>query len=234
VAERLEDEVSSIALLDDPVRRSLYQFVAGRPEPVSRGEAAEAVGVQRTLAAFHLDKLADEGLLDVEFRRLSGRSGPGAGRPAKLYRRSTREIEVSLPPRSYDVAARLLASAIHRSEGGDTEVRESLDVVAFELGRRLGQEAARRLPSRASVTSRREAMMDVLREQGFEPSVVDGEVVLANCPFHSLARQFTDLVCGMNLHLMKGLRSAASLRPNSLEPRLDPQPGFCCVRFGRT
>lgn len=51
---------------------------------MSRAEAADAVGVARTLAAFHLGKLVDAGLLEVAHRRLTGRSGPGAGRPAKV------------------------------------------------------------------------------------------------------------------------------------------------------
>lgn len=226
------DPVPGIALLDDPVRRSLYQFVAASPEPVSRDAAAEAVGIQRALAAFHLDKLAAEGLLDVEFRRLTGRTGPGAGRPAKLYRRSEREIDVSLPPREYDLAAHLLAAAIDDASGRRSDVRKSLERVAFDFGSELGEQAQRRAGARAAMGRRREAVMDVLREHGFEPRLVDGEIVLGNCPFHSLARQFTDLVCGMNLHLMTGVRSRLGVRDDLLQPRLQPEDGLCCVRFG--
>ena len=228
-AEDFEDDVAGIALLHDRIRRSLYRFVVGSAEPVSRDQAAEAVGVQRTLVAFHLDKLADAGLLDVEFRRLSGRTGPGAGRPSKLYRRSAREIDLSLPPREYDLAAHLLAAAI---EGGG-DVRRQLEHVATEFGRGLGEEAERRAGgARASATRRREALVEVLREHGFEPRLEDGEVVLSNCPFHSLSQRFTDLVCGMNLHLMQGVRSEVGGRPGTLEPRLQPTDGRCCVRFG--
>src|SRR3954468_20644750 len=111
-----EQQVAGVAALNDPVRRSLYVFICISTEPVSREQAAAAVGVQKPLAAFHLDKLADEGLLDFEFRRLTGRTGPGAGRPAKLYRRSDRQIDVSLPPRQYDLAAHLLAAAVDTAE----------------------------------------------------------------------------------------------------------------------
>src|SRR5690606_669386 len=102
MAGSFEEQVAGVAALNDPVRRALYRFVADSAEAVSREQAASAVGVQKALAAFHLDKLADEGLLEFEFKRLTGRRGPGAGRPAKLYRRSARQIDLSLPPREYD------------------------------------------------------------------------------------------------------------------------------------
>ena len=225
-----EEQVAGVAALHDPVRRALYRFVVGSDDAVSRDQAAEAVGVQRTLAAFHLDKLADEQLLDVEFRRLTGRSGPGAGRPAKLYRRSARQIDETLPPREYDLAAGLLVSAIERAgTGGD--VRAALDVVSFELGQAIGREASARAGGRASAKRRREALTEVLGEHGFEPRVAGDELVLANCPFHALAQQFTDLVCGMNLRLMEGVRSELDLRGDALQPRLLPEAGLCCVRF---
>lgn len=232
MAEGFERDVSGIAMLNDPIRRLLYQFVASSSSSVSRDKAAEAVGVQRTLAAFHLDKLAEEGLLEVEFKRLTGRTGPGAGRPSKLYRRSSREIEVSLPPREYDLAAHLLAAAIDGASGKRSDVRASLEQVSRDFGRRLGADAEQRSGTRPSAARRREVMLAVLRENGFEPRMVAGDVVLGNCPFHSLSQRFTELVCGMNLHLMEGLRSGLGLKPGTLEPRPEPEVGMCCVRFG--
>src|SRR2546423_55622 len=105
-------QISAIAALNEPIRRALYAYVLEQPGPVGRDEAAEAVGITRELAAFHLDKLLEEGLLDVEYRRLSGRSGPGAGRPAKLYHPSRRQVQVILPGRHYELAARLMAEAL--------------------------------------------------------------------------------------------------------------------------
>lgn len=231
MGDAFDEQVEGVAVLSDPVRRSLYRYVVGEVDAVSREQAAEAMGVQRALAAFHLDKLAAQGLLQVEFRRLSGRTGPGAGRPAKLYRRSAREIDVSLPPREYDLAAGLLAEAIESAgEGGD--VRKALTRAARALGRAIGEAAEARAGARASARRRREALIAVLAEHGFEPRDADGELVLANCPFHTLARQYTDLVCGMNLELLRGVRAALSLDDATLRPRLDPVPGYCCVRFG--
>ena len=234
VPNRLEERVAAIALLNDPVRRALYEFVAASDGPVSRDQAAESADVQRTLAAFHLDKLATAGLLDVEFRRLNGRSGPGAGRPAKLYRRGTQGVDVSLPQRQYDLAAHLLAAAVDEAADKPANIRKVLHRAAFEFGRQLGEEAESRAGSRPSAAKRREAALQVLADNGFEPRVVGRDVLLANCPFHSLARRFTNLVCGMNLRLMEGFRSSIQLADTTFQPRLQPEDDFCCVRFGPT
>ena len=226
-----EEQVAGVSALNDPVRRALYRFVSASAGAVSREQAAAAVGIQKPLAAFHLDKLAGEGLLDVEFRRLTGRTGPGAGRPAKLYRRSERQIDVSLPPREYDLAGLLLAGAIDGAEEAGRSVREELERASFAFGESMGERARERAGRRASKAKQREALMSVLREHGFEPREVGRDIVLANCPFHALARQFTDLVCGMNLHLLEGARSVLRLGEDELRPRLEPEPGQCCVKF---
>jgi predicted ArsR family transcriptional regulator len=231
MTDDFEAQVAGVAALNDPIRRALYRSVVDSGEPVSREQAAAAVGVQKPLAAFHLDKLADEGLLDVEFRRLTGRRGPGAGRPAKLYRRSQRQVEVALPPREYDLAGLLLAGAIDAAEASGRSVRTELEQAAFALGRSMGEQATTRAGSRASKAKKREALLEVLRQHGFEPRAVGGDIVLANCPFHALAQQFTALVCGMNLHLLHGVRSALGIGEHELQPRLEPEPGQCCVKF---
>ena len=226
-----EEDVAGVAALNDPVRRALYLFVASSAEAVSREQAAAAVGVQKPLAAFHLDKLAEEGLLDVEFRRLTGRTGPGAGRPAKLYRRSQRQIDVSLPRREYDLAGLLLAGAIDAAQGSGRSVRTELERGSFAFGRTMGERAVARAGSRPSKVKQREALLEVLREHGFEPRSVGGDIVLSNCPFHALSQQFTQLVCGMNLHLLEGVRSVLTVADHELQPRLEPEPGQCCVKF---
>jgi predicted ArsR family transcriptional regulator len=223
--------VAGVAVLNDPVRRALYLFVVNSDAPVSREQAASGVDVQRSLAAFHLDKLTEEGLLEVEFRRLTGRTGPGAGRPSKLYRRSERQVAVSLPPREYDLAGGLLAGAVAASEHSGRPVRQELERASRELGATLGTEALERAGRRPSKAKKRDALVEVLRDHGFEPRLVGGDVVLANCPFHTLAQQHTDLVCGMNLHLMQGLRGVVDLGDGALVPRLAPEAGQCCVRF---
>lgn len=231
MSTEFEGQVAAIAALHDPTRRALYRYVVQHCEAVSREQAASAVGVQRALAAFHLDKLAHQGLLEFEFRRVTGRSGPGAGRPSKLYRRSNRQIDLSLPARGYGLAGRLLAAAIDASGSSHRNVREELEHAAYELGREMARQALALAGDQTSTAAAREALLEVLREHGFEPRTVADGIVLANCPFHALAEQFTDLVCGMNLYLLEGVRSGIDLGHRQLQPSLQPETGLCCVRF---
>ena len=214
-----EPGIAAVGGLDDPVRRRLYAYVAGRDEAVGRDEAAGAVGIGRPLAAYHLDKLVDLGLLTASYQRLKGRRGPGAGRPAKLYARSSREFLVSIPPREYELAARLLAQAVNDDVSGAS--RASLGHAAHQLGVDLAR------GSRA-VGDDAHSADAVLAHHGFEPArEPDGNVSLANCPFHKLAGQFPDVVCGMNLALIGGLMDGLGLA--DMRPVLEPKAGRCCV-----
>jgi predicted ArsR family transcriptional regulator len=208
--------VAAVAALAEPTRRRLYDLVARRPEPVGRDDAAAETGVPRATAAFHLDRLVADGLLEVVFHRRSGRSGPGAGRPAKLYRRAQGTVDVSLPERRYDLAGDLLAGAlVEAGDGGETP-RQVLDRRAYERGREL-----------AGGGRGRDAVLAVLEQNGFEPREEDGRISLVNCPFHVLAQDHTELVCGMNLRLLDGVLDAAE--DAGLAARLAPTPGRCCV-----
>ncbi|KOV72516.1 transcriptional regulator [Streptomyces sp. NRRL WC-3618] len=211
-----DPDVSAIAALDEPTRRRLYDHVVRQPSPVSRDEAAAALGLARKTAAFHLDRLADESLLDVIYERRSGRSGPGAGRPAKLYRRSAKQVAVNLPDRRYELAGRLLAQAVEESDATGEPVRTVLHRKAEELGAQLGEQ-------------NKTDVFDLLERYGFEPRREDDVIDLANCPFHALAQEHTQTVCGMNLHLLRGVLSG--LDETGLEACLAPSPGRCCVRL---
>ena len=224
-------QVAGIAALGEPVRRALYRYVIAQPGPVSRDQAAAGTGVPRHVAKFHLDKLAEEGLLEVEFRRPPGRRGPGAGRPTKWYRRSLRELRVSLPERRYELAGHLMAQAIVDAEHDGVPIATALSRAAKGTGRALGEQARRRAGSGAGQAALLAAAWRVLEEQGYEPRADPGGLTLANCPFHALAQDYTDLVCGMNLDIVDGL--LAGLGPANLEARLDPAPGRCCVTMRR-
>lgn len=210
------NEVEAITALGDPVRRRLYEYVAAQGREVGRAEAADAAGIQRTLAAFHLDRLAEAGLLDVVYRRPEGRSGPGAGRPAKLYRRSAAEHVVSLPPRDYGMAAAVLAEAVDALRAED---------VVEEAARRQGRSAGEAVRAEGP----EEAVVAALTRQGYEPYREGDAIRMRNCPFHVLARDFPPLVCGMNLALLGGLLEG--LGESGLEARLRPRPGECCVEI---
>ncbi|MGQ0716342.1 MAG: helix-turn-helix transcriptional regulator [Pseudonocardiales bacterium] len=223
--ESWEAQISAIAALDEPTRRALYDYVVRQPAPVSRDDVAAAFELPRTTAAFHLDRLADEGLLDVVYQRRTGRTGPGAGRPAKLYQRSGHQVAVSLPQRRYDLAGRLLSSALEHAERSGDSPRAILDQRAYQLGKELGDTAR----NTAGDSDNRKTALRVLDEYGFEPRIEGDHVALANCPFHTLAQEYTQLVCGMNLRLLTGLLDALS--PTGLTPHLDPTPPRCCVRL---
>lgn len=231
-ADGFDAQVTGIAALGEPVRRDLYRYVVAQAAPVSRDQAAAGLGVARHVAKFHLDKLVDDGLLVVEFARPPGRSGPGAGRPAKLYRRSSRELAVSLPERHYELAGRLLARAVTDAEREGVPVRDALCSAANEAGQALGEQARSRAGRRANKAALLDATVEVLVECGYEPRADDEGMTLINCPFHALAQEYTDLVCGMNLELMNGLTDGLEHAP--FEPCLDPAPGRCCVRLRRS
>jgi predicted ArsR family transcriptional regulator len=221
-------QVSGVSALAEPARRALYLYVAAQPEAVSRDQAAEGVDLPRHTAKFHLDKLVEEGLLDTEFRRLSGRRGPGAGRPTKLYRRSARQVAVTLPQRHYDLAGQILAGAVEAAAREGIPVLEAVQRVAADCGRRLGAEEQPREGSGSPLDD----IAVTLAGHGYEPRLQDGVVVLANCPFHALARDHTALVCGMNLHLITAMLD--ELSHTEVKAGLDPAPQRCCVTLTRT
>jgi predicted ArsR family transcriptional regulator len=225
VTDELADRLAGIAALAEPARRALYDYVAAQPEAVGRDEAAQGAGVPVHSARFHLDRLVQEGLLSVEFRRRSGRSGPGAGRPAKLYRRAEREIAVSLPERHYDLAGQILARSLERAARDGVDPVGATRTEALEEGRRIGRALPGEAPPGAG--DERERAMAALAGGGYEPRLCGADVVLANCPFHALAREHTALVCGMNQALVKGVLEG--LGCSGLEAVLDPQPDLCCV-----
>jgi len=224
--------VSGIAALGEPVRRALYVYLVAQAGPVNRDQAARGTGVARHIAKFHLDKLVGDGLLEVEYRRPAGRSGPGAGRPTKFYRRASREVTVSLPERHYELAGRLFAQAIVDSGRDGVSVRDALAHAARAVGLGLGRRAREQAESRASRGALLAATTDVLGQCGYEPRADTTGVTLVNCPFRSLAQDYTELVCGTNLEMMHGL--VDGLERSRLEARLDPGPGRCCVRLDKT
>ena len=214
------EDLAAIGLLQEPIRRRLYEWVIDQQEAVGRDAAAKAVGITRSLAAFHLDRLTEAGLLKAGYKRLSGKTGPGAGRPARIYERGEREVEISLPDRRYERAADLFAIALEQMGGEGPP--DALRRAAGELGEGL---AGTRSHGRS-----RQTLLSALRDSGYEPTVeAGGTIRLRNCPFDALVDEHRPLVCGTNLALAEGLVRGAGA--TGYEPVLDQQPGFCCVAF---
>jgi len=207
------NRAAALAALADPVRRAVYDIVARAQDAVGRDAAATAAGVPRSTAAFHLDRLVDAGLLTVEYRRLSGRSGPGAGRPAKLYRTVSGELIGSVPERHYELAADILAAGAERAD------RDGVSVAAAAAARSRGHEIA-------SGAGGIDAALDAC---GYAPeSDAQGTVVMHNCPFHALARRHSELVCAVNLALVEGLLEGAGDTRTAYPV---PRDGACCVEI---
>jgi predicted ArsR family transcriptional regulator len=198
-------DLDALRALADPARRRVYGFVAASAGPVTRDEAAAALGLGRSLAAYHLDRLAAAGLLSVSFGRPSGRRGPGAGRPAKLYTRAEREFVLRAPPRQYELVAEILLRA---GAGSAADA-------AREVGRELGR-AAPKAP-----------IAEVLASRGYEPFDDDGTLRFANCPFDALAQNHRETVCSLNLALVEGVLEGAGAE--GVAASLEPDRAGCCV-----
>ena len=206
---------SGVAALADPVRRSLYRALIRSPVPLSRDQLVRMLNLAPSTASFHLERMVREGLLETESRKLGTRTGPGSGRPTKLYKPAHDEVSVSFPSREYELAARLLASAVEISIVTGEPVEEALRTVAYTEGQRLGL--------RAGNTEQ------ALTDNGFEPETDGQGLVLGNCPFHRLARDHTRLVCGLNVALLQGTLDGCNDTQHRIEAAPDGSP--CCARL---
>src|SRR3954471_7871409 len=188
-------DLGALAALDDPIRRRLYECVAAAPDALTRDEAAAATGIGRSLAAYHLDKLAEHGLLVVSYARALGRTGPGAGRPAKRYSRAPREFVARTPPRDYRLLAELLIEAAQ-----DETVLGAVRDTARAAGERIGTDAR----------SAGAGMDEILAQRGYEPErTPESALRLRNCPFADLAQRCPAIVCTINLALVQGILAGA-------------------------
>jgi predicted ArsR family transcriptional regulator len=219
----VDRELEALAALADPTRRALYLHVVRAANEVGRDEAAAATGISRSLAAFHLDRLVEDGLLEAGYRRLSGRSGPGAGRPAKVYR-PKRPVAVHIPEREYRLAAELMIEGARRSGAAERHLSDA----ARERGRELGLQARRGIGGRKARRALTAAATDLLQRQGFHPwSDETGTVRLRNCPFDALATEYPETMCEVNLSLLNGLLDG--LGAGHLAATRVPRDGGCCV-----
>lgn len=227
--DAVDARLGRIASLGEPVRRALYRYVAARRHPVSRDQAAEAVGVARHTAKFHLDRLESEGLLSADYRRPPGVGGPGAGRPTKVYQPVEEELLVSVPERRYRLAGEILADAVATATATGADLGTAVRDAAVAAGHEAGASASG--PGGGTGDPLGDAA-GVLAACGYEPQQEDGAVLLANCPFHALAEQHTDLVCGLNAHFVGAALEAGG--HGGVEVRLAPRAGYCCVRVEAT
>jgi predicted ArsR family transcriptional regulator len=217
----LEQGAAAIGALDGDLRQRMYVFIRAQTHPVSRDEAAAAVGISHKLAAFHLDKLVAKGLLRASYAHPVGRAPHRAGRSSKLYEPSEMNVEVSIPERRYDLLAEVLAEAV--TDGG-------AEAVACAIAARKGIALGRLAPT-SETEPAISAAVRLLRRHGFEPAPEDEResVRLRNCPFHEVARHSPELVCQMNLAFIGGVLEG--LEAKTMHAVLDPASGRCCIRI---
>ena len=208
--------LAAVASLGDEKRRQIFELIAASDGAVGRDDAALALGLPRSTASFHLDRLVQDGLLAVEFHKASGKSGPGSGRPAKMYRQAAGEVAASIPDRNYDLAGELLVAAIEHSTATGSAVGESLLATSY----RKGHDLAAGSPS----------LEDFMAGEGYQPrSDGAGGFVLGNCPFHQLSDGHSEVVCAMNGSFLQGAAAACGEQEERVAP--NSVPGQCCARI---
>jgi predicted ArsR family transcriptional regulator len=215
VEPSLSTSITAIAALEDELRGSMYFYIRRARRPITRDEAAASVGISRKLAAFHLDKLVDVGLLHADYEP----TGPvrRVGRTPKVYRPTDLEIRVAIPQRTQDVLTEILLDAVLSGTAGEC-ARDA----AVRAARRRGERLAAEEPVGTLA-----AAENMLCQHGFEPfRQTDDRVRLRNCPFHPLAARAPDLVCGLNHAFLSGYFDGTGVRAV-----VSPHAGECCVEL---
>lgn len=223
-----EASITALAALGDEQRRRLFGYIRQARRPVTREEAAVSAGISRKLAAHHLDKLVAAGLLSARYQPPAGIRK--VGRTPKVYELAEAAISVSIPERRHEILAGILLDAVRTESAGET-ARQAAVRTARQRGRDLGAAERDRLrPGRLGAERALTITEAVLAGHGFEPArPTPTEVELRNCPFHPLAAQAPELVCGINHAFLAGLLDG--LGAVALDAQLRPRPGHCCVRL---
>ena len=207
--------IAAVASLGDENRRNLFGFVSSSPRPVGRDDAAGALGIPRSTASFHLDRMVQDGVLTVEFRKLGGKAGPGSGRPAKMYRTAQPEVGASVPDRNYDLAGELMATAIEQSSAAGEPVRDALLATSYAKGLAMAEGNG--------------SLEEFLSAEGYVPEPDGaGGYTLRNCPFHRLADSHSEVVCAMNGAFLRGAAAGCGLAEGRIAG--NNVPGECCAR----
>lgn len=227
-ADAADRAIDSVSVLSEDSRRRMFTFVRRAGRAVTRDEAAASVGISRKLAAFHLDKLVEAGLLRARYERPGGMRK--VGRQPKVYEPTDAQITVSIPDRRHELLADLLLDAV-LTEGADENAAQAAMRTAEQRGRQSGAAAREEIrPGRLGPERGLTACERLLDQYGYEPvRETPTRLRLRNCPFHPLAGKAPELVCGMNRAFLGGYLDGLGV--TGIEAVLAPQPGECCVRL---
>ncbi|MGW7256566.1 helix-turn-helix transcriptional regulator [Streptomyces sp. NPDC054834] len=227
-ADAADRAIDSVSALSEDSRRRMFLFIRRAGRAVTRDEAAASVGISRKLAAFHLDKLVDAGLLRARYETPGGIRK--VGRQPKVYEPTDAQITVNIPDRRHELLADLLLDAV-LTEGADENATQAAIRTAEQRGREMGETAREETrPGRLGPERGLTVCERLLDEYGYEPvRETPTQLRLRNCPFHPLAAKAPDLVCGMNQAFLSGY--LGGLEISGVQAVLAPEPGECCVRL---
>lgn len=193
--------------LGDSTLRTTVLLVRAARHPLSADDVADRLGVSRSVARWRLERLVEAGLLNPGFERRNGRSGPGAGRPAKTYAAAPETSAVEFPRRHYETLVGRLVDALPK-RGRATH----LERVGYAFGLELGS-AARLRPS-PTIRASLDRLCRGLGRLGFQAaveSVSEGEAVIvsATCPLRPVV--FSDTSARvLDGGMWRGLLAAAA------------------------
>ncbi len=194
--------------LGDPTRRGIYISIRESAKPVTASLIASNFGLHTNVARHHLDKLVTDGYLQVTHRRRPGKQGPGAGRPAKHYEPTPKEVSVQFPARRYDLLSELLLRIVERFDAG--QARALAEDVGYEFGRELATEIG--LPKEAGFDGAVKAVAKAMTGVGFDASSeIEGHMMVTRyCPFGETATDHPEIVCRLDQGIVRGLLEATS------------------------
>jgi predicted ArsR family transcriptional regulator len=207
----LDSRISDLtASLGDPTRRAIYIAVRESPEPMTTSKVAGLFDIHPNVARHHLDRLADDGYLRVSQARRSG--GPGAGRPAKTYEATSKEVSVHFAPRRFEMLTEMLFKVL-------AEVAPpNLSAVAEKVGRAYGQELASEIgaPHDPGYDEAVQAVASAMTGLGFsvDPDVDGQRLLTSHCPFGETATNHPDVICSLDRGIVAGLFGALSVPCN--------------------
>lgn len=220
-SRQLSDSISDLtSALGDPTRRAVYIAIRESTGPMSTAGIAELFDIHPNVARHHLDKLAADGYLDVTHRRPNGRTGPGAGRPAKYYAVSSKQIDVHFPTHRHDVLSDMLVRIIDRI--APDNIREVAEQVGTEVGRELAGEIGS--PEDTGYEGAVKAVVRAMTGIGFGVSsdVAGQRLLMSHCPFGDTAAAHPEVVCSLDRGMVRGLMGSLE---HACEPVLHPAAG---------
>ncbi len=200
--------------LGDTTRRGIFIAAREAPEPVTVSQIAALFDLHSNVARHHLDRLVADGWLQVSHRRRNDRRGPGAGRPAKHYEPTGKEVSLQYPARRYDLLAELLVRTLERVAPDDAPG------IAEEIGMEYGQELAAEigLPDDTGFEGAVQAVARAMMGMGFETEAqpTARTLLTRSCPFGETATNHPEIVCKLDQGIVRGLLDAIQIRSDVL------------------